>query len=671
MIKSKKLSAFSYKLIYSTCFIFLFSIAYLQAMEEEREEKAGRPAAKSPRIDIISPEGYITTQRLNVLASTCPKIAQPSPKIESLEDYRIACEYLNLSKNYGTLLYASAIGGCKSELIEESQRVFMGLLSYIQILQSPSCDIFQSEEDVKTLEISFYEIHYKVAQNHLLLLIPMLVSSKSQKDPYVINNHVQEIKKIKKIVSRNSTYRKLLRDELQTAQEIIPALTSLFSSQRKQQTPQPSRKLPKKIERQKTINQHAKASSHISPIFLEGSKDSFDLYFHCTADKILTEVLSLSSKRIKVEDYVNQLQKLTEEYRDLENEGVLFRAKLLGLEAPLDQINLSLEELTDLYRFFCKRYTLPQKNPIQLLENIIVSFIHANNLEGALVRTEALRILLSEEGLLSDKFFAFRASVLALNGNPSEWKLILEERRKIVESEKKQTREQNVNRVKRHLKQEEEKQEKIESEKKPQSHQIIKKSTISNDPFEYFSPPSIINLKSEYVPPREKVKTHKPSQEPANKGVPSKAKKETLDDSLANLIPIQRDYPLSKNAFKTYGKIRRGERNFSRKDLYNLFEKLNCKVEVSQGKGDHGKIAPPLNMTVKNEDGLVAVISEFTQPVNSDDIPLPLTVPNWDEKWDGKVPPYLMKSIVKALDYLGATDETVHKNNNVTSTPSF
>jgi len=91
-----------------------------------------------------------------------------------------------------------------------------------------------------------------------------------------------------------------------------------------------------------------------------------------------------------------------------------------------------------------------------------------------------------------------------------------------------------------------------------------------------------------------------------------------------------------------------------------LFEKLGCKVDISQGKGDHGKILAPVTMTITKGEEFVAVIPEFTRQSASNS-PLPLTVPNWDEKWDGRVPPYMMGSIVQALDFLGATDETVHK----------
>lgn len=661
-MRLKKLSIFSIKCIYLIYLLFSSLIFSLQAMEENQEEAASKPS--TPRIDIISPEGYMIVQRLNMIAYNCPQAAQLPPKIDSVEDYRVAHEYLNCSKEYGTLLHNCAISAAKSELIEESQRVFIGLLSYIEALQSPSCDTFKSEEGEKMLKMNYYEVYYRIAQNHLFLLIPPLVTLKSPRDPHVINHHVQEIKKIKKILSTSCKHRKLLQEELQKVQELVPGLISLFDPHIKQKNSRSFRKPLKRIVQQRAINQHEKVSNCIPQAFLDEAKDSFDLFFHCTVDKILTAVLSLSLKKMHSEDYIHQLQKLTEDYMRLENEGIRFRAKLLGQKTPLEQINSNIEELTDLYKFFCKRFLLPQKNPLHLLEYIIVPFIHAGNFEGALLRTEVLKNLLFAQGRLSDQFIAFRASVLALNGDHSEWKSILEKRKEAAEAEKKHAHQQVVNRLKHHLTQQEVEVAPVEARPLPkQVKRNPQPSIISNNFSDSFSFPLDNAIKSESVPRREKIKTRKPSPISISKhAIP----KTTIKKEPSRSLPTtQKTYLLSKNAFKTYGKIRRGDRKFSRRDLYNLFEKLDCEVDVSQGKGDHGKIIPPLNMTIKNKEGLIAVIPEFTQIVCTNDTPFPLTIPNWDEKWDGRVPPYLIKSILNALDYLGATDETVYKNKNI------
>jgi hypothetical protein len=138
--------------------------------------------------------------------------------------------------------------------------------------------------------------------------------------------------------------------------------------------------------------------------------------------------------------------------------------------------------------------------------------------------------------------------------------------------------------------------------------------------------------------------------------MPFKGNKDVSVETVA--IPIvQKDYSLSKNAFKTYQKIRRGDWKFPRNDLYNLFSKLGCKVDIEQGKGDHGIIT----MIIHGAEEVIAVLPEFAQAQEENQVPRPLTIPNWDTKWDGRVPPYMKKSILEALNYLGATDETVHK----------
>ena len=403
----------------------------------------------------------------------------------------------------------------------------------------------------------------------------------------------------------------------------------------------------------------------------EKRKENFDTYFHFTVHTIFTEALTLSTKKISSDEYIRRLQKLTEDYTDLEKEGAQFKASLSQLEKTSQSTSLNCEDLAALYQFFCKRYALPQKNPLQLLENSIFMFIHISKLEEALIRTETLRKILLEQGSLSDSFISFRASVLALNGNTDEWRGILEERKKAAEKEKSHLHQQNVHRITIHLGNNREQQNSIENKQevkdpKKEIHfnQNKEKSKETDFPVSstsYIPLPSNEELKYEIIIPLERVKTRKPAQPPTSKDKLQKPNKNLTYEPASTSIELLKDYPVSKNAFKTYAKIREGNSKFSRMDLYNLFEKLGCTVDISQGKGDHGRIFFPLNMTVTNKEELVAVIPEFIQQEAFANAALPLTIPNWDEKWDGRVPPYMMKSILNALDYLGATDKTVHK----------
>lgn len=386
---------------------------------------------------------------------------------------------------------------------------------------------------------------------------------------------------------------------------------------------------------------------------------SFDVHFQVSVKKILTEHLALSLKKIPHEEYVKHVQKLTEEYVSFEKKGIRFKAFLSGGTTTSQAENLTSEELTDLYKLFCQRYTLPQQNPLQLLEISIFMFIHANKVDEALNRTEALKKLLLEKGSLSDNFISLRASVMALNGDSAEWRKILEDKRNKAQKEKDDIHQQQVNHIRGQQEKIKKEQEKAEEFKKSTQVIPVKKTIHEPVPVDIINDITVFSIaetKPEILIPREKTKTRNPAWELVDKDIPLNSSK-SLSSETTEPPKALKDYHLSNAAFKTYEKIRKGEWKFPRRDLYNLFEKLKCTVDISQGKGVHGKISPPLNMTITNDDGFVAIIPEFTQS----NLPLPLTVPNWDENWSGIVPPYMRKCILNALDYLGATDEAVHK----------
>lgn len=640
--------------------VFLFSITFLKAMNEEREDSNYKPISPPQQIHIVSPEGVAIIESLKAIAITCPKVARPIPIIESREEFKVAKDYLGFSKKYGVLLSTVGVLGPRPEVIEQSQRVLKGVLLYVDTLQSVPCKVFRSEAEEKELEIEIYDINHRIAQNHLLLLTSMVLTPPFQITMQSAESHIKEIKRIKEIISKSASHRKSLQEAIENAQTHVPGLISLFKHGMKPQTQQPPKKLSKKIAQQKIVSQHKKIGSFVAKTLPENLlQESFDLQFHCTADKILTEELSLSSKGIKGEAYVFHVQKLTDEYIGLEQEGAKFRAKLHSSPASSGSVSLSTEELTDLYRFFSKRYTLPQKNPLQLLGHIIVTFIHANKVGEALARTEVLRTLLLEKGELSDEFASFRAGVLALNGKPDEWIALLEKKRKVAEEEKILLHQQTLQKIKKSIEKSHKEQEEIDLKKELHiKHVELKaeeKAPSVSSSHSYTTQFCLEESKVERVVPKEKIKT-RPSKESMGEASVRSEQEALAEESRSS----PKDYKLSNNVFKTYRKIRNGDPKFPRKDLYNLFEKLGCRVDISQGKGDHGKISAPITMTITKEEEFIAVIPEFTRHSASNS-PLPLTVLNWDEKWDGRAPPYMMSRIVQALDFLGATDETVHK----------
>ena len=640
--------------------------AMMQANDSIKEEKTlSTPKTISPQIHIISPEGVAIQQKLALIAHMCPRIAQPKPQIESADSFKIAKGYLALTKEYDAILRAAALGGAKIELIDMSQHVLKDLLGYIDTLRGKACNNFRAEEDEKELANDFFEVNYTIGQNYLTLLTQKALTQNLQG----AQDYVKKLKDIKIILSENAKYRKLLQSAIEFAQDITPQVRPLFNPTMKSQISRPPRKPSRKIEQLKTIEYHQKIISCVLQDTSEDSlKENFNPYFHLTVNKIATEELSLLSKALSSEHYIQRLQKLTENYKDLEHEGMRFKAKLFGLELSFEPIRLNHDKLVELYQFFCKMLTLPKKDPLQVLEHSIFTFIQANKVEEAMDRTEALKTLLLKKGSLSEEFISFRASVMALNGNCDEWRMILENKRKANEKFKAGQHQQKISHIKKSLEKSQKELEvpeiKIELRQKQVTLETKKRESIP-DPFEHALPGLVENYKSQISIPREKIKTRKPPEK-ATREEETKEPMENPAPILAATSKQSVDYPVSKRAFQTYSKIRREDWKFTRLELYNLFDKLKCSVNISQGKGDHGKISFPLNMAVENDQGLVAIIPEFIGREAPKDIPT-LIVPNWDEKWDGRVPPYMTKSILEALDYLGATDATVHKKIEVTS----
>src|SRR5207253_4336183 len=134
------------------------------------------------------------------------------------------------------------------------------------------------------------------------------------------------------------------------------------------------------------------------------------------------------------------------EQLSFEKEVEQFRAKRFGLQEPLNSKDCGAEGLIELYRFFVQHATVNRSKfqPLDVLHNSISMCIEGNQIEDALRRTEALKTLLLEQGLLSDNFISFHASVKALGGDSDEWRRIMEEKRKTAEKEKAEKHQKDV-----------------------------------------------------------------------------------------------------------------------------------------------------------------------------------------------------------------------------------
>jgi hypothetical protein len=642
------------------CFIILVSFS-LKATEASLPLEAAKKKYSSHPIHIVSPEAVEIQKKLNFLGSRYPKLSQPRPVLSSREDFQLARQYLNISNNYRKIWLGVITASPQSELLDYYHQVCKGVLTYVETLQSSAYVEYRSKTDEKELKENFYESNYQLGMNFLMLLALFDFQEGTLEHLQTAQGYVKEIKAIKDILSNNRKYRKILQTEIEKVQNIKPYIIPLFDPGSKLVSHQQPRKLSKRIQYQQELSHHKKISNSLSSFKESTFKDSFDLYFQVTTHEIFTKAHQIALKRKDHDEYFSALQELNNNYLKLENEGFNFRAQLLQLEQPSKLDSLNPDQLRSLYEFFSERYAhLPTKNPVLLLPHVINIFINANNLLEALIRTEVLKVLLLQKGELSEAFICFRAGLLVLNGNSEEWNLILEQKRRANDQRKAGAHQKRLTHIKKTLKQlQEEEGQSFGVTKNPATKegQIAYNARLreaqppSNFAFELSSNPHI-NYKSEIVFPREKIKTRKSSQAFTTATLPI-----VTESASTSEIPssLKRNYFLSKKALKTYRKIRTGDWKFSRKDLYNLFEKLGCTIDISQGKGDHSKILVPLDMTIEKEGHLIAAIPEFRSGEVST-----LTIPNWDHKWDGRVPPYLIKIIVGALEILNATDETVH-----------
>jgi len=619
-------------------------------MDDENQPFQDAAGLLKATIYIVSSGGAEVEQQLRELKRVYPSIAQQNPEINSSDTFQLAKIYLFKRKDYDSVLYQANIVTINYGALKERMDNLKFMASYLGVLQNEPCISFGAIGDKEELIDNFYETYGRMGQCYLMFLIYEL--GKSRKDTPVARFYRQEIKKIKGTLKSSPKYFDLLQKEIDRMQDLMP----LLKLEQGGNGQQPYRKSFPRIEKKKTLRVHEKLSSYIKEIPEGYLKEAFDPYYYATSDRILTEALSLSLQKIPGDVYIPKLQSLIDQYIDFEKESMGLKEKLSG-SVPPEPVHLSPQDLTNLYLFLHQRFSRSNKNPSTLLGYMISLFIQGGRFDDALIRTEAQKAVLLEQGPLPKWFVFFRANVLALNGDVEEWRLILEEKRREREEKQGKLHQQTVTHIKKEI-QEKKQQESLPQQKQSSAPKSEKKEvkkapgSLPPDTFDYTPPaPS----KAETPIPRKKVKTRKPAQLISENPTGILEEKPIL---VAPSPPEQpsKTYFVSKKAFKTYQKIRRGDWKFSRSDLCNLFDKLGCQVDISQGKGDHNKVTLPLNMTVKNAEGLVAVIPEFVNQQIS-----MLTIPNWDEKWDGRVPSYMAKSILTALSYLNATDETVHK----------
>jgi hypothetical protein len=604
-----------------------------------------------------------------------PHLACPVPQISSQVEFEIAKEYLKLSIQNDELLYRACLSTAGQPIASNirilSEQALREIHAYHTTLYGESCRTFRSQQDDEELKRSHYDIHYRIAENLLMFVIEKVLRLPyNAAENTQLNSSLEALKSVEAILRESPEHRKKLKSAIASLENTVPQIRSLFHPNEIRTKSVKTQKISKRVAAYKTVRSNNELLNKMNRGFPGGRQDdaveNFDVHFKIKTREILTQSLELSAKKLPYEAYMEKMQTLMEEYVALEKRGIQFKALLSRSSSSPPAEKLMIEELTDLHRFLHERYTLGSKSTLQLLENSIFMCIHTNKVEDALTRVEALKNLLPVKVARSPNFTSLRASILALNGDFEEWKRLSDEKKGRSEAIKYQQKQSHVNQIKTKQEEHQKRKEQEEAQKQGKEREkegiaVSKKAaslqkvqrTTSDIPEGGFSAE---REKYTITFPREKPKTRKLGSESALQEIIS------LSEQPAPPVqPPPKDYTVSKAAFVTYNKIRGNNWLFPRKDLYNLFSKLGCTIDTEQGKGDHGVIHLPLIMTIHNAEGLVAALPEFSAK-KTDNIPLrPMTISNWDEKWDGRVPPYMRNSILRALEYLGATNETVHK----------
>ena len=583
-------------------------------------------------LHIVCPEAVLVLQKRQLVAFKHPNIALSVPCISSEEEYVQAKCFMKFSLEYAELLQrivaTSVISS--SQVVFHFQREMNFVASYHATLCHEWYKAYRTPTEDEDLKKTHYDILSLVAKDKILSLTKLFLQS-GVRCPTVL----QEIKMLEEELLESPEHHKQMK-QLMTG----TGLYAVLHPQTVRPIPKQQQKQSKKIMAYKTAKYNQMivrdVIQHI-PELMNGPLQNFDYEWSLKTREIASHFLELSTKVLSPDELQKRLEALIEEYEVLEKKAVQFRALLCQSSIPAN-ILIDTEETTQLYLFLYERYRLSNQNPIGILECTIPMFIQAGKLELALIRVEALTSIIPTSIAQQHKFKAMRASVLALNGNFDEWNSLLAQTDESAMRKKVQRKQAMVQTIKKQQEQNETIKEKV----------VPRKTTpklVETGPSWEF-PEESPNCATTTTPTvlREKIKTRNPAKE-----FDCPLETEALS------VPIQRDFPVSNAAFKTFMRIKSNFWKFPRKDLYNLFIKLGCKVDMGQGKGDHGSIHL-FTMTLSDEE-FIAVIPEFTSKVSLSN----LTIPNWDEKWDGHVPPYMRKSIRCALEIIGATEATVHK----------
>jgi hypothetical protein len=594
---------------------------------------------------VVSPEGMEMHERIEAIIREHPSLFGSGRVVESRCAFEAACEYVELANRlYGGLLFASGtVAEAAPTVINVVGQVNDTCLALLEA-QRGKC-VFREEADEERLQ----DIFLRTIMIKTLRLLSMLVSCVRRGEEKQAKSHVAKVKELKDVLGTSRKYREEFRMCLDAFLQ-FPEIHAVYYPNEKRVI----RKDSKQVAQIREANRYNKLAAQTSgsEALLEGW---FDGNYGVFTTDILAEMLSLLTFKRGSSDFIHVTRNLVDKYVAFEKEGLEFWIECQQIQ--MTSKTLTVQVLTGLYLFFEKRYdSRGGKNVFQLLGQVIFMFLFAGDVVGAAIRADVFSNLeKAKKGRLSEEAVLLRAKLQALLGNVDELVRIRREKKEFGSRLREKKHASALHRIKVAL-QEQAEHARIRAEAKLSVRETISPNVIVAEGESVLHWSGVDDRKEKVVmPQREKVKTRKAVVVVDEPEPPPAA--DALDNGVTDVPNV---HYLSKKALKTFNKITSGEWKVSRHDLFNLFDKLGCSIKIERGKGDHARILLPVVDEIVLEHhsgGIVSVIPELSGEVTT------LTSPNWDEKWDGRVPPYMRKCILKALEALRAVEGNVFKSN--------
>ncbi len=595
-------------------------------------------------INLVSPEIHAIVQAMNKLTLQNPTVMCASPVIGSLRDYLAARAYVELCRQYTNALGTLCLVSVKhaEAFVLEALRYLNGSLSLVVLLRGDTCEKFRSESDEHKFEDAYFGSLYSMGEKNCTL--GMTLWRKGQQER--ARECVAEVRRLKNVIAASPKYSRQYQELLEyvcLGCNVDPQLKSLFFPNEKVK---PARKILPKVAQMRELSHNQKLSEAAGESSL--FEASFDIRYGTATRDFVLRMMELQMRKGSNTNYEIDAHTLLRNYLDFEKDGLVFREEMRRVPEPIGDD--PVEILTDLYNFFCDRFEIPGRPVVQFLGHVIFMFIFGNDLMGAALRTDVMRNLLERKGLLDKKFVFFRAKIQALCGYPGELLQMVQERRRKKLEEKERQHLVTVRRIECAVAG----HQRIQADRRAKAEcRVQEVSQVCDAPHHVHFTETAWEGESdsseEIVMPRDKIKTRK---SPC-------IVEDVAETSVVEVKSLERprkSFYLPKKAFETFEKIRKNVWKFSRQKLCTLFEQLGCTVKIERGKGDHSRVFLPFDdMVIESDSQVISVLSEFRWEQST------LTLPNWDEKWDGRVPSYLAKSITKALDTIGAIEGNVFR----------